>query len=119
MKKSGVNALMRHQVCYFEAISNRDMSSFVGISPQFSCIFSLISRVFINFNEKVNSIICTLDHLVNMLCLRLGAWDGLRYFIVTLPEPSINYYAMSKHSFKSRLVTQRHLARVRYESFCK
>ena len=22
----------------------------------------------------------------------LGAWDGLRYFIVTLPEPSINYF---------------------------
>ena len=21
-----------------------------------------------------------------------GAWDGLRYFIVALPEPSINYY---------------------------
>ena len=23
----------------------------------------------------------------------MGAWDGLRYFIVALPEPSINYYA--------------------------
>ena len=23
--------------------------------------------------------------------LPLGAWDGLRYFIVALPEPSINY----------------------------
>ena len=22
----------------------------------------------------------------------LGAWDGLRYFIVALPEPSINYF---------------------------
>ena len=24
--------------------------------------------------------------------LFLGAWDGLRYFIVALPEPSINYF---------------------------
>ena len=23
--------------------------------------------------------------------LPLGAWDGLRYFIVALPEPSVNY----------------------------
>ena len=22
----------------------------------------------------------------------LGAWDGLRYFIVALPEPSYNYF---------------------------
>ena len=25
--------------------------------------------------------------------LPLGAWDGLRYFIVALPEPSINYFS--------------------------
>ena len=25
--------------------------------------------------------------------LPLGAWDGLRYFIVALPEPSYNYFA--------------------------
>ena len=24
--------------------------------------------------------------------LPLGAWDGLRYFIVALPEPSYNYF---------------------------
>ena len=24
--------------------------------------------------------------------LPLDAWDGLRYFIVALPEPSINYF---------------------------
>ena len=24
--------------------------------------------------------------------LPLGAWDGLRYFIVALPEPSIDYF---------------------------
>ena len=73
MKKSGVNTLMRHQVCYKQlAISNRDMSTFVGISPQLSCIFSLISRVFTNFNEKFDLIICILDHLVNMLCLSIN-----------------------------------------------
>ena len=26
--------------------------------------------------------------------LPLGAWDGLRYFIVALPEPSINYFVV-------------------------
>ena len=26
------------------------------------------------------------------LVLPLGAWDGLRYFILALPEPSINYF---------------------------
>ena len=26
----------------------------------------------------------------------LGAWDGLRYFIVALPESSINYFAYAK-----------------------
>ena len=25
--------------------------------------------------------------------LPLGAWDRLRYFIVALPEPSINYFS--------------------------
>ena len=28
--------------------------------------------------------------------LPLSAWDGLRYFIVALPEPSINYYTVRK-----------------------
>ena len=27
--------------------------------------------------------------------LRLGAWDGLRHFIVALPEPSINHFVKS------------------------
>ena len=29
--------------------------------------------------------------------LPLGAWDGLRYFIVALPEPYINYFANSQY----------------------
>ena len=29
--------------------------------------------------------------------LPLGAWDGLRHFIVTLPEPSIYYSAINKY----------------------
>ena len=53
------------------------MSTFVGISPPFICIFSLISRVFINSNEKFNLIICILDHLVNMLCLSTNLKPGL------------------------------------------
>ena len=53
------------------------MSTFVGICPPFSCIFSLVSRVFINFNEKFNLIICILDHKVNMLCLSINLKPGL------------------------------------------
>ena len=35
--------------------------------------------------------------------LLLGAWDGLRYFIVALPEPSINYFdAFSFLEFRKR-----------------
>ena len=26
---------------------------------------------------------------------KMGAWDGLRYFIVALPEPSINYLRLT------------------------
>ena len=40
------------------------MSTFVGIIPEFSYNLSLISHVFINFNENFNLIICILDHLV-------------------------------------------------------
>ena len=29
--------------------------------------------------------------------LPLGAWDGLRYFVVALPEPSINYFTRQYH----------------------
>ena len=50
------------------------MSTFVGITPQFYCIFSRISRV---FNENFNLTICILDHLVNMLCLRTNLKPGL------------------------------------------
>ena len=29
--------------------------------------------------------------------LPLGAWDGLGYFIVALPEPSYNYFTLTDH----------------------
>ena len=32
----------------------------------------------------------------------LGAWDGLRYFIVALPEPSYNYFSSENSRFYSR-----------------
>ena len=67
MKKSGGKALIRYQVFYFRAINNSDMSTFVGIIPQFSYNVSLISHVFINFNENLNLIICILDHFVLIL----------------------------------------------------
>ena len=39
--------------------------------------------------------------------LPLGAWDGLRYFIVALPEPSYNYSGVTLTYFtaRSNLVT--------------
>ena len=51
------------------------MSTFVGIIPQFSYNLSLISHVFINFNENFDLIICILDHLV-LICTKL---DRLGY----------------------------------------
>ena len=33
--------------------------------------------------------------LLERFSLPLGAWDGLRYFIVALPEPSYNYFAVA------------------------
>ena len=30
--------------------------------------------------------------LLLFTCNYVGAWDGLRYFIVALPEPSYNYF---------------------------
>ena len=39
--------------------------------PSIFLYFSLIFRVFTNFNKTFNLIICILDHLVNMLCLTL------------------------------------------------
>ena len=51
------------------------MSTFRGIIPQFSYNLSLISHVFINFNEKFNLIVCILDHLV-LFCIKL---DRLGY----------------------------------------
>ena len=56
------------------------MSTFVGIIPQFFYKLSLISHVFINFNKKINSINCILDHLV-LLCTKL---DRLRYLAAVM-----------------------------------
>ena len=68
MKKSGVKAsIIWYKVFYFRAISSWDMSTFVGIISQFSYNLSLMSHVFINFNENFNLIICILDHSVLIL----------------------------------------------------
>ena len=32
------------------------------------------------------------NDILGRFLLPLGAWNGLRYFIVALPEPSINYF---------------------------
>ena len=48
-------------------------------------------------------LICLLLFTCNCLegfPLPLRAWDGLRYFIVALPEPSINYFVRFKINTK-------------------
>ena len=53
------------------------MNNFVGISPKYSCIVALISRVIINIHEKCSLVIYVLDHLVNMLYLSINLKPGL------------------------------------------
>ena len=71
------------------------MSTFVGVSPQFSCIFSLISRVFTNFNKKFNLIICILDHSVNVLCLSINLKPGLQGQLLKGSECHIYLYCFT------------------------
>ena len=46
--------------------------------------------------ELICLLLFTCNYVVSVwrFPLPLGAWDGLRYFIVTLPEPSINYFEL-------------------------
>ena len=70
------------------------MSSFVF----FSCLF-ICKRQWINYlgwgRERANLFAVVYLYLCGFCLERfrlpLGAWDGLRYFILALPEPSINY----------------------------
>ena len=40
--------------------------------------------------ELICLLLFTCNYVVS--ALPLGAWDGLRFYIVALPEPSINYF---------------------------
>ena len=40
--------------------------------------------------ELICLLLFTCNYVVS--ALPQGAWDGLRYYIVALPEPSINYF---------------------------
>ena len=47
--------------------------------------------------ELICLLLFTCNYVVSFLegfPLPLGAWDGLRYFIVALPEPSYNYFIL-------------------------
>ena len=46
-----------------------------------------------NLSASVYPYLC--GFCLERVSLPLGAWDGLRYFIVALPEPSINYFVKS------------------------
>ena len=48
------------------------MSNFVGIPPYISCIFSRIFHGFINILETINQMICILDHLINVMGLKIN-----------------------------------------------
>ena len=55
-----------------------------------------------NLSASVYPYLC--GFCLERVSLPLGAWDGLRYFIVALPEPSINYFVKS---LKTRVFRQR------------
>ena len=46
-----------------------------------------------NLSASVYSYLC--GFCLERVPLPLGAWDGLHYFIVALPEPYINYFVKS------------------------
>ena len=45
----------------------------------------------LGIREQIGLLLFTCNYVVSVggFPLPLGAWDGLRYFIVALPEPSI------------------------------
>ena len=65
--KGCIIAISWHLVCYIRAISCRDMSNFVGISPSFSSIFYQNAHGFINIHEYFNMTILKFYNLLNLL----------------------------------------------------
>ena len=67
-------------------------------------LYSFVVCLFVNGSGSITSVMEERDNLSAvvylLLCgfclerfpLPLGAWDGLRYFIVALPEPSIYFF---------------------------
>ena len=74
---------------------------FYGVGVSCRILHSIVSYLYIRCSgsitsvgeERANlSVIIYLYYVVSVrrgLPLPLGAWDGMRYFIVALPEPSI------------------------------
>ena len=66
-----------------------------------SCLYSIVSYLYVSCSGSITSVgeeRANLSGIVSLLLfgffsgrfpLPLGAWNGLRYFIVALPEPSI------------------------------
>ena len=78
-----------------------------GVDVSCRNLYSCVVYLYVNGSGSITSVgeeRANLSALVYLsLCgfclerfpLPLGAWDGLRYFIVALPEPSINYFVIS------------------------
>ena len=82
------------------------LTKYFGVGVSCRNLYSFVVYLYVNGSGSVTSVgeeRANLSAVVYLyLCgfcferfpLPLGAWGGLRYFIVALPEPSINYFSM-------------------------
>ena len=87
-----------------------------GVGVSCRNLYSFVVYLYVNGSGSITSVgeeRANLSAFVYLLlcgfCLErfplpLGAWDGLRYFIVALPEPSYNYFENVYTQMTVRLV---------------
>ena len=71
------------------SISNGSVSS-KSFDERVDFDFDIVNFPF--FRLAMFNVVPLMECIFLNLPLPLGAWDGIRYFIVALPEPSINYF---------------------------
>ena len=69
-------------------------------------MYSFVGNLYVNGSGSITSVGEDRANLSAVVCLwlcgfclerfplPLGAWDGLRYFVVAFPEPSIRYFGV-------------------------
>ena len=76
--------------CFRVGVSCRNLYSFVVyLYVNGSGSITSVGEERANVSVVVYLLLC--GFCLERFFLPLGAWDGLRYFIVAIPEPSINY----------------------------